>query len=136
MQTEEIWKPIPGFEFYEASNIGRVRSLDRDVRSENRFYSGTRTVKGRILKQSTDRNGYPIVAMSKNKRSICHCVHQIVSWAFHGFPSDGQVVDHLNGDKTDNRPENLEYVTRSENLRRAHKMGLYPQSCPDKPMEV
>jgi hypothetical protein len=51
-------------------------------------------------------------------------VHQVVALAFHGQPPEGRVVDHINTIKTDNRPENLEYVTNSENVKRQYRTGL------------
>jgi hypothetical protein len=119
--TEE-WKAVPGFEHYEASSSGRVRSLDRVATRLNRWGQIIEfRWKGRILKPIAHR-GY--VAVKLGKPNLMFGLHQVVAMAFHGPCPEGMVIDHKNTIKTDNRPENLEYVTNSENVRRAHVAGL------------
>lgn len=101
--SEEIWKPIPELEGYEASSFGNVRSK-RKVLHRRPFLA-----RGDKLYCKTD-------CWAKNKGLF---VHRLVALAFLGKPPEGQnTVDHLDGDGTNNRPENLEWVSLTENLRR------------------
>lgn len=112
----EIWKDIPGFEGkYQASNQGRIRSLDRVYDRRNRFgtvYSCKK--KGRVLalKYSANNAGYISVSIGAGTYRM---LHRLVAMAFHGTPKIGQVVNHKNGVKTDNRAENLEWVSQRNN---------------------
>lgn len=109
----EVWKAIPGFEgYYEVSSLGRVRSLDRVVRHPK----GTRTVRGRIVRQGTIWSGYKKVCLSKSNRPTTMAVHRIVCAAFHGEPpSDKHHAAHKNGIRDDNRSENLRWATAIQN---------------------
>lgn len=114
----EIWKPIPGFEGkYEASSEGRIKSLDREITRPNRWGAET-TVKwrGRILVAIENKDGYLQTKLGECKKPWG--VHQLVAMAFHGYPPRGMTVDHIDTNKRNNRPENLEYVTAAENVRR------------------
>lgn len=117
----EVWQAIPGFPFYEASSWGRVRSLPKTVRTVHRGYEGMRTRPGKILKPILNR-GYLVVKLGGP--NLAYGVHQAVAMAFHGPCLSGMVIDHKNTIKTDNRPENLEYVTNGENVKRQYQAGL------------
>jgi hypothetical protein len=122
----EVWKPIPGFDIYEASSLGRVRSVDRINQQWNRYAMCQTHVKGKVLKSRMDR-GYLVIGLKKGNGShVFTSVHRLVALAFIGPCPDKYTVDHLNEDKCDNRPENLEYVTRGENTKRAYRSG---QAC-------
>lgn len=116
--AEEVWAPIPEYEgLYEASNLGRVRSLPRN------------TTRGRILKQHiSSTNGYCYVSLSKENKQVTARVHKLVWEAFtqtvtYGFDKF-KTLNHIDGDKTNNAFDNLEMVTQSENQIHAIKMGL------------
>ncbi len=101
----EEWRSIPGFEgLYEASNLGRVRSLDHGRR------------KGRVLKQRfLSRREYVVVTMSRNGKYRDQFVHRMVLKAFCGEPPPGYECCHNNGNPTDNQLENLRWDSRNEN---------------------
>ena len=106
---KEIWKDIPNYEgMYQVSNLGRVKSLKRG--------------KQHFLKCWEHCSGYIHVGLSINFKRKTFKVHRLVMLAFVG-ESDLQ-VNHKNGIKADNRLENLEYCTRSENIIHAFKIGL------------
>jgi len=121
----EVWKPIVGWgDCYEVSNLGRVRSLTRVITYSN---GRKRKHKGQILRGAPDTGGYLQVPLKKNGNGGPLAVHRLVARAFLGDPPDGLELDHINGDKSDNRVENLEYVTHSENQMRAYALGLCAQ---------
>lgn len=112
----EIWKNVEGFEgLYEVSDLGNVKSLRRKCAKWNGF----RTVKERILKPGKDAIGYLHVLLAKDTKRYLYKVHRLV--AFHFIPKiEGKpLVHHKNGIKWDNRAENLEWVTHTENMKHA-----------------
>lgn len=110
--TEEVWKDIPGYEGrYKVSNLGQVKSLlDKNGKSREL-----------IIKLDTVL-GYRQVALYLNGSFKRYKVHRLVLAVFIG-ESELQ-VNHINGIKTDNRLCNLEYVTQSENMKHAYRLGL------------
>lgn len=115
---EEIWKDIPGYEGrYQASTMGRIRSVDRVVYSKNQFTGKpfARRIRGQILRPGRYcKSDHVSVVLGHNENGSP--VHQLVLRTFIGKPPEGQEVLHRNGDPTDNRLENLHYGSRTENI--------------------
>lgn len=121
---EEIWKDIPGYEgAYQASNMGRIRSLDRMVRGVCHFTGEEfhRKIKGRILRPGRCKSGHVYVVLGH--KAAGSPVHQLVMKAFVGDPPKGMEVLHRNGNPQDNRLVNLRYGTRTENILDVYYQG-------------
>lgn len=119
--NSEQWKPTAD-RWYEVSNLGNVRSISRSVQCGPMTATGTRIVGGSLLKPFISKStGYFQVNLSKRKRVS---VHRLVAEAFCEGYFDGAYVNHKNGIRTDNRAENLEWCTQSENnLHAFRKLG-------------
>lgn len=116
----EIWKDIPGFEgYYQASNLGSIRSMDRIVLTKAGFHIKLR---GRVLKNYTTEGGYLGIGLSKEGIRSKHSVHSLVCQAFFKHKPCGLelVVNHKNFVRTDNRVDNLEIITNRENSSQKH----------------
>ena len=110
--NSEQWKQTTD-RWYEVSNLGNVRSISRKVQCGPMTASGTRMVGGSLLKPFISKStGYLQVNLSNRKRVN---VHRLVAEAFCDGHFDGAYVNHKNGIRTDNRAENLEWCTQSEN---------------------
>ena len=95
----EFWKDIPGYEGrYQASNLGRLRSKERGM-----------------LSPFLSRGGYLVANVRRDGKRYGTGAHRLVAQAFIPNPEDKPQINHKNGIRTDNRPENLEWVTCSEN---------------------
>ena len=109
----EEWRPIPGWEtHYEASSIGRIRSIPHPVHCGG---GRTRITTATVLKPRADVHGRPHVNLCRDGACRNHTPGSLVAAAFHGSRPNGMLVRHLNDDPWDNRPENLAYGTKSEN---------------------
>lgn len=112
-EAKEEWRPIPGYEReYEASNLGRIRSLRRIITNTRNI---TRPYGGKVLVQNTF-GPMALVTLSKHNHVTTHSVHALVCVAFHGpKPADKALVAHWDGDPLNNRAENLRWATHREN---------------------
>ena len=113
--VHEEWIDIPGYVgLYQASNLGRVKSLPKNGRKE------------KILKQHINgRNGYCYVQLSKFGKAKNVRVHRYIALAFLDNPENENIqVNHIDGCKTNNRIENLEYCSGKQNMRHAYDTGL------------
>lgn len=117
----EEWRKVEGYEgFYEISNLGNVCSLEREyIRNGNKFI-----VKGRILKASVNSNGYFVVSLCVNGIPRKCYVHRLIAEAFIPNKENKRTVNHIDGIKTNNNIENLEWATYSENNKHAFDTGL------------
>jgi hypothetical protein len=110
---EEIWRDIIGYKgSYQVSNLGRVKSLDRITK---RCDGNIRHFRGRIIRQGGIKKGYNIVQLSEDGKVRGYAAHRLVAEAFIPNPESKKEINHKNGIKTDNRVENLEWSSRSEN---------------------
>ena len=110
----ETWRPVVGYEgWYEVSSIGRVRR----VRGGN-----NNTFAGKILRPGTCPKGYRYVWLHKHGVEKSQAVHRLVSDAFIGPCAKGFCRNHMNGDPSDNRPENLEIVTKSRDVIHSYRL--------------
>lgn len=105
----ETWRDIPGHAGYQASSLGRIRSLDR-------FDSIGRIAVGRVLRASNNAKGYPCIGIrgASGARKTT-AVHKLVALAYIGPVPAGKEVAHGDGDKANCRPSNLRYATHGEN---------------------
>jgi len=123
----EQWLPIPGHEGrYEVSNMGAVRSIP----FKKNFIKNGKTIcltrKGTVLKKRFVRHGYIAASIYclgvKRPKQIAE--HRLVAMAWCPNPNGYKEVNHKNGNKADNRAENLEWVSRSENMRHSILSGF------------
>ena len=122
---EEIWKDIKGYEGkYQVSNLGRVKSLARMTSSNNGSTKYLKREKEKILKSRINSVGYPVVGLCKNNRTKTVKVHRLVAEAFIPNLENKPQVNHINGIKNDNKIDNLEWCTNSENVKHAFRTGL------------
>ena len=114
MSRSEEWRAIPGYEgLYEASSMGRVRSLDKVV---PHLRYGAYTIRGKTLKLSTlNKYGHLRVGIYSEGRQRVRLVHHLVLETFVGPRPEGACCRHLDGDPGNNRPENLKWGTMQEN---------------------
>lgn len=111
----EVWKTIDGYEDYQVSNLGRVKSLIK--------HNG---INERILKAGVNSRGYLSVVLQKNSKSKSFRVHVLVAMMFHSHKPDGThkvVVDHIDNNKLNNRADNLQLITNRENASKDRKGG-------------
>lgn len=120
----EIWKATHVSDNYEVSNLGRVRSLDRYVKGRIDGYPALK--KGRILKSAKSKVGYLRLRLRDIGLDKMISVHRLVCMAFvsNDDPANKTQINHKDGNKENNTPDNLEWCTVTENNRHARATGL------------
>ena len=115
---DEEWRDIPGYEgLYQVNRTGEVRNK-----------------KSQLLKHRNNDRGYPHVWLSKNGKLKAIAVHRVVASAFVANPEDFPEVNHINGVKTDNRAENLEWCTISYNRKHSSYILNNESGKPKRPV--
>jgi NUMOD4 motif/HNH endonuclease len=128
---EEIWKPINEFiGLYEISNLGRVRSLDREITVQSGHHQ-KRRYRGRILKGSTDAHGYQRICLWRGNKQTGAIVHRLVLEAFVRKMEADEEGNHLDFDKRNCALENLEISTTAENMSHATNAGRMAKKLTD-----
>lgn len=113
----EIWKDIKGYEgYYQVSNLGNVRRLPTIIKYKN---EGFRNYPPKDLIPEKTYDGYLRIVLMKEHKKQRFQIHRLVADAFIPNPENKEQVNHINGNKADNRVENLEWCTSSENARHA-----------------
>lgn len=108
----ETWRAVTGFEgLYEVSNLGRVKSLERCVPNNG----GWQRRREKILRPHYSKTGHAMVMLCKDSKVYPSLVHRLVAIAFIPNPENKPVVDHIDTDATNNRVDNLRWVTVREN---------------------
>lgn len=116
----EIWKDVIGYEgIYQVSNLGRIKRISNNhlcnIKYQGEYY----------LKPLDNGKGYLRMKLSNNGHSKRVMLHRIIAEAFINNPENKKVINHINGNKKDNRIENLEWCTQSYNCLHSVKMGTW-----------
>lgn len=118
---QEIWKEVKDYPNYEISNFGRVKALKFYSNVHKKYYD-----RELILKEKTNRFGYKFVSLGCGKRGNRKnvMIHRLVAQAFIHNSNNYKEINHIDGNKANNNVNNLEWCTRSENMKHAYKIGL------------
>ena len=123
----EIWQNIAGYEgLYQVSNLGRIKSLDRYVHYRD---TRKRLIKGEYKKGTINKKGYLKVTLYKDGKGNTREIQRIVAETFIDNPLNKEQVNHIDGNKQNNKADNLEWCTPRENSLHALyvlKKGLVP----------
>jgi len=127
----EVWKDVPDYEeLYQVSNLGKVRSLDRLVKGAKGL---DYRIKGKTTKEAKNYLGYIKVRLHKEGIRKEYSLHRIVAISFVLNIELKKEVNHIDGNKLNNAASNLEWCTRSENMKHAFRTGLVSNKGEDGP---
>lgn len=118
----EVWKDVKGYEeSYQVSSFGSIRSKNRLRVSKSGFMA---RIQGRLMKQKTSKCGYKVIGFCTNAVKDHHSVHRLVALAFINNSENKPTVNHIDGDKNNNKVSNLEWATHSEQMNHAVRNNL------------
>lgn len=122
---KEIWKDVAYYEdLYQISNYGRLKSKSRIINGKNQYdVIFSYKVNERIIRPRIDKKGYIHYALNKEGKTKEFKAHRLVALMFVPNPYNKPQVNHINGIKTDNRVDNLEWCTNSENQLHSYKIN-------------
>ena len=134
---QEIWKDIEGYEgFYKISNYGNVYSCERTVVYERRGSLCSRKYDGKLMKPEIDKDGYKTVNLKNKKGKKKHeKIHRLVANAFLENPNNYNTVHHIDHNKINNMPSNLEYIDEHKH-HELHRGEANKASCKSTSKEV
>ncbi len=119
---DEIWKDVPCFEgVYQASNLGRIRTVDRISPT---CYGSTRKLKGKVVAENGGKRGY--LRVSSRAHGVMFA-HRLIAITWIPNPNNLPVINHIDGNKSNNNPLNLEWCTQPYNVRHGFNTGLTPR---------
>ena len=118
--AHEEWRDVAGYEgIYQVSNLGRVRSLTRNVFNGKVFF----TKAGKMMRITVGKNRYCRVTLTKDAKQTQWYVHRLVAMAFLPNPDNLPEVDHIDANPSNNCLENLRWVTKQENMDHMIELG-------------
>ena len=124
---KEIWKDIEGYEnFYQVSNHGKVKSLDRTITNK---LGVNQKLKGKELRRTPNNKGYYTVCLCVKSKLKTFLVSRFVAKAFVSNPKSFKVVDHIDDNPKNNNYKNLRWCTQSFNIQKSHDLGRSPAVC-------
>ena len=125
MEEKEVWKDIKGYEgYYQVSNLGRIKRVERKVKTRNRNGEYELLLKENILQGFYSPKGYVRVLLTKDTKNKTYMIHRLVAEAFIPNPNNFPQINHIDGIKNHNNVENLEWCTQSYNIRHSYEIGL------------
>lgn len=119
----EVWKDINGYEgYYQVSNLGNVKSLNRVITMKD---GRKKTLKERSIPINKFTNGYLYVKLYKDSKCFHFSIHRLIAIHFlDGYSELKNEINHKDGNKENNSIDNLEWCSRSENVKHAFSTGL------------
>jgi hypothetical protein len=122
MENIEIWKKVVGYEnFYEVSNLGNVRSIERKITQNRNGKNIERILKPKERRKAHNGNGYLFVPLTNGIERKNKYIHRIVADAFLLKNGENLIVDHKDSDRSNNNLSNLQWITQRENTSKSNK---------------
>ena len=120
---QEIWADIENYEGqYQASNFGNIKSINRSITQFGHKKNYVRMMSGKKIKPNTQNNGYLLVWLCKEGNTKALLIHRLVATAFIPNKLNLPQVNHKDGNKHNNFISNLEWCSRSDNVKHAYRV--------------
>ena len=121
----EVWKQHYEFKYYQFSNYGRIKSLNRKIKSKLKNVDGFINHKEFIKKVSVNNKGYATTTLCDNNKRKSIRIHKEVALLFIDNPNDYNEINHIDGNKLNNKTNNLEWCSHNHNMKEASKLKLF-----------